>query len=79
MKYIPLTQNQFAIVDDEDYEWLNQWKWQSQKGGWTYYARGRVNGKMTYMHRVILGAKDSQFTDHKDHNGLNNSIINIRL
>ncbi len=34
---------------------------------------------MTYMHRFILSAKDAQFIDHKDHNGLNNSIFNIRF
>lgn len=27
MKYIPLSQNKHAIVDDEDFQWLNQWKW----------------------------------------------------
>lgn len=27
MKTIPLTQNKFAIVDDADFEFLNQWKW----------------------------------------------------
>lgn len=79
MKRIPLTQGKFVIVDDFNYGWLNQWKWQAQKGCGTYYARGRINGKMTYMHRFILGAKDGQFIDHKDHNGLNNSIINVRI
>jgi hypothetical protein len=31
MKTIPLTQGKFAIVDDSDFEWLNQWKWYVQK------------------------------------------------
>jgi len=27
MKKIPLTQNKFAIIDDEDYNRINQHKW----------------------------------------------------
>jgi hypothetical protein len=27
MKEIPLTQGKAAIVDDEDYGWLSQYKW----------------------------------------------------
>jgi hypothetical protein len=32
MKQITLTKGQFAIVDDEDYEWLSQWKWHVAHG-----------------------------------------------
>ncbi len=31
MKLIPLTQGQFAIVDDEDFESLNRFKWYARK------------------------------------------------
>ena len=27
MKYIPLTQGKFTIIDDGDFEWLNKHKW----------------------------------------------------
>ena len=37
-KLIPLTQGKFAIVDAENYEWLNQWKWHIKKGSKTFYA-----------------------------------------
>ena len=38
MKRVPLTQGQFALVDDEDYDYLMQWKWHVQKRPHTYYA-----------------------------------------
>lgn len=30
-KQIPLSHGQFALVDDEDFDFLNQWKWRFGK------------------------------------------------
>ncbi len=38
MKRIPLTQGKFAIVDDEDFERINRYKWHLQKAPRVYYA-----------------------------------------
>jgi len=84
MKTIPLTQGKVAVVDDEDYERINQYKWRVLKTPYTFYAiRSKRVGKKTlyfYMHREILGLqpKDGISTDHRDHNGLNNRKSNIR-
>ncbi|MCJ7828762.1 MAG: AP2 domain-containing protein [Dehalococcoidia bacterium] len=82
MKTIPLTQGKFAIVDDCDFEWLNQWKWIAT---WDekrdYWRVVRKEDKETiYMHRAILGLEknDGIKSDHKDHNGLNNQRYNLR-
>lgn len=73
MKLIPLTQNKFAIVDDNDYEYLNQWKWYYDNVG---YAR-RNPGIL--MHRAILTPKKKQDIDHINKNKLDNRKINLRV
>lgn len=84
MKQIPLTQGQFALVDDKDFEYLNQFKWQALKDKVTYYAvRSVTLNKKQYpvlMHRVILEIADPKMQgDHMDHNGLNNQRYNLRI
>lgn len=90
MKQIPLTQGKFALVDDEDFEYLSQWKWYAvrvvRKNRNVFYAARA--GKYTdhhlnariWMHRVILKLIDPKIEgDHKDHNGLNNQRLNLRI
>ncbi len=83
MKTIPLTQGKVAIVDDEDYEWLNQRKWYAKKGVSTWYAMRNEyskNGhKSIRMHQQILTPEIGMEVDHIDHNGLNNQRNNIRI
>ena len=85
MKHIPLTQGKFALVDDDDFERLNQRKWHVMKWGNTWCA-GRQSlkregkKKTIYMHREILGlgsGRDIQ-VDHINHNGLDNRRCNLR-
>ena len=83
MKTIQLTQGQFALVDDEDYDFLMQWKWQAHKDKSTYYATrveyGKNIKKGIKMHRVIMNTPRNMETDHKDRNGLNNQKYNLRI
>ena len=83
-KSISLTQGKFALVDDEDFEWLNQWKWQAQKDDNTFYATRLTSSggrKRILMHRAILGlaGANKMLCDHKDHDGLNNTRQNLRV
>lgn len=80
MKYINLTKGKTAIVDDEDFELLSQWKWQLYSGG---YARRsyRKNGKSmnVAMHRFILKLPKGLYTDHINGNRLDNRKENLRV
>jgi hypothetical protein len=80
VKEIPLTNsNLVALVDDEDYERVMQYKWCVDRGRKTFYAKAWVKGKVTRMHRFILNAKPKEEVDHIDHYGLNNLRNNIRI
>lgn len=83
MKQIALTQGKFALVDDEDYEYLNQFKWYAHKKKNTYYAKRElwINKKNVVlpMHKAILNPEIGQVCDHIDGDGLNNQRSNLRL
>jgi hypothetical protein len=79
MKEIKLTQGKVALVDDEDFEYLNQWKWHAHKDRLNYwYAIRTVSGKRIPMHRQIMNTPKDRQVDHIDHNGLNNQRSNLR-
>lgn len=69
----------YAIVDDADYVYLSQWKWNLDNCG--YARRGiKVSGKnvTVRMHRQVNGTPDGFFTDHINHNKLDNRKSNLR-
>lgn len=90
MKEIVINSAKYGIVktmvDDCNYEWLNQWKWgvlKNKKKGNLYIIRSRREpGKRItiFMARLILGINDPLvLVDHKDNNSLNNTLDNLRI
>lgn len=79
MKLIPLTKGMSAMVDDGDFDFVNQWKWCAQKTKRGFYAKRAEekggNHKTIYMHRVLCAGKK---VDHKNHDSLNNQRHNLR-
>ncbi len=92
MKEIPLTLGYFAIVDDEDFDWLNQWGWYVNKHrNGVFYAHRQYrnpaiknkkgHAKQVYiaMHRIIMSVTKKVDIDHINHNGLDNRKANLRI
>ena len=79
-KEIPLTQGAVTIVDDTDYDWLNQWSWYLSTGGYAQRSVYTGSGYTTiFMHRVILKASAGVEVDHTSRDCLDNRRVNLRL
>ena len=77
MKRIPLNQNAFTLVDDDDYENLSKYKWYCSAQG--YAVRNLGQGKQMRMHRQIINAPNGFETDHINGDKLDNRKLNLRI
>lgn len=91
MREISLTRGYVALVDDEDYEFLNQWKWKAvvtrSKNTEKVYAcrtprigpRSENKYASVVMHRLIMNTPKGKVTDHINGNTLDNRRENLRI
>lgn len=86
MRTIKLTHGHVAMVDDEDYEHLNQFRWfakvtKAKSRDHVCAAKKRFESQgLLLMHRYILGLTDpADQVDHIDRNPLNNQRSNLRV
>lgn len=82
MKLIPLSKNKYAQVDDDMFDYLNQWNWHfdgkyARRNIYTYKDGERKQDHIL-MHRAINRTPEGMFTDHIDGNCLNNQKGNLR-
>lgn len=75
----------YVQVDDEDFDWLDQWTWRMDACGYAVRCErpGGAKAKLIHyrMHRVILGLPaiyDGREADHIDGDVKNNRRANLR-
>lgn len=82
---IKTTNGHTVIVDDADFDYLNQFSWSAVcPNPHTFYAQRNkqiAKGKFvtSLMHRELLNAPKGFQVDHIDSNGLNNQRKNLRV
>lgn len=87
MRRIPLSKGKYALVDNKDFDWINQYKWAitNNKNSHTFYAIRMCHKKEKYfsksirMHRYIIKAVPGEIVDHINGNGLDNRRKNLRI
>lgn len=83
MKEIVLSQGKIAIVDDEDFGFLNRFTWCVRHCVDRDYAVTAKNfdGKYhaTFLHRMIMNAPSHMVVDHVNGNPLDNRKENLRI
>lgn len=68
-----------VTVDEDKMEELSRYSWCLLKGRHTNYAVARVGGRLVQMHRLLMDAPPGTQVDHRNRNGLDNRIENLRF
>ena len=90
MKYIILSRGYKSLVDDEDFDFLNQWKWHASCTSTIYAIRnplvpspncscGCTKKLVVFLHRLIMNAPKNLSIDHINGDSLDNRKSNLRL
>ena len=79
MKEILLSQGRVALVDDDMFEYLNQWKWYCNNGGYATRNSTGLHRTIIRMHREIMNTPNGMETDHINGNSLDNRKENLRV
>jgi hypothetical protein len=82
VREISLTRGYVALVDDEDYERVSQYRWHARVQDHTVYAATYARSdcrRVVYLHRLILNAAKGTRVDHRSGDGLDCRRENLRF
>lgn len=81
MEIIKLTQGKAAIIDKEDAELVQQFKWHARYNPSTrsFNAGAKLKGRVVLLHRLVMKAPKGMVVDHINHDTLDNRKKNLRV
>lgn len=83
MKFLEINSKTFGILivklDNDDYDSFKNYSFNVSKSGNFLYVRVNINGKKSYLHRLITNAKNGVVVDHKNRDTLDNRKSNLQV
>jgi hypothetical protein len=79
VKRLPLGQNLFARLDDEDHRWLSRFRWRAEEHWGKFYASRKDGEKTVWLARQLVSAEPNQLGLFNDGNPLNCQRSNLRV
>jgi hypothetical protein len=81
---IRLTEGKYALVDQQDFYWLNNFDWFTKINCKSFYAvrldnNGTKGLTIVSMHRQIMNFPKGLDVDHRNRDGLDNQRSNLRI
>ena len=75
---IALSRKLYAIVDENLYDYLSQWRWAASGSDGKFYPNSGSQKLKFKMHHVVLGISPQEECDHINGNSLDNRVSNLR-
>lgn len=80
---IQLSRGKLALIDEDNFEYLNQWKWQFDSHGYAtrrqWIAGGKGKTIKVYLHRLVMDNPVKNKVDHINGNKLDCIRTNLRV
>lgn len=78
--YLNRDKRAYTLVDNENYDWLNQWTWMLNSTGYAYRQEyvGKGKYQTIFLHRELVMAPRPIQVDHINRQKLDNRMSNLR-